>query len=287
MYRDMSCKFGLLAALVAALPAVAAAQGDLRGEVGGEAGGAAMPASVAALELLPGWRTDRGTHMIALHVRLAPGWKTYWRAPGEGGIPPRFGWEGSRNLASVEFHWPRPEVYEINGKQSIGYYDELVLPIELTLHRAGEPVEVRAMVELGVCEDVCVPMEAEVAVDLAGRGGPDPRIADALADQPLGAPQAGVRGVACAVEPIADGLRLTATIDMPAIGRDEVAVFEMADQSIWVSAAMAARQGDRFTATADLVPAAGAPFLLDRSAVRLTVLGDGRAVEMAGCPAGG
>ena len=53
------------------------------------------PGAVADVSILPGWRTAAGTHMTALRVKLAPGWKTYWRAPGDAGIPPRFDWTGT------------------------------------------------------------------------------------------------------------------------------------------------------------------------------------------------
>lgn len=260
-----------LAALALAAPIPAAAGG-----VG----------EVAELSVLPGWRTAEGTHMAALRITLAPGWKTYWRAPGDAGIPPQFSWEGSRNLAAVRLHWPRPEVYEINGMRSIGYYGELVLPMELTPARPGEPIRLRAEVDLGVCQEVCVPMQAGIAAELAPGGAPDPAIAAALAARPATAREAGVAAVSCDVEPIRDGLRLTARIDMPALGPEEVAVFELPDQSIWISESTGRREGTRLTAASDMVPPSGAPFLLDRSEVTITVLGRGRAVELSGCPSG-
>jgi DsbC/DsbD-like thiol-disulfide interchange protein len=274
----MSALRPILTALLAlALPAAAAAQSS--------SGLAEVPAEV---RLLPGWRTADGTHMTALHVRLEPGWKTYWRAPGDGGIPPRFRWAGSQNLAGVRFHWPRPGVYEIGGMRSIGYYGELVLPMELTPVRPGEPIHLQAAVELGVCRDVCVPMSAEVTADLAASmaaSAPDPRITAALAARPASAREADVRRVACTVEPLRDGLRLTARIEMPSLGPNEVAVFELPDDSIWVSESDNDREGRALVATSDMVPPSGAPFLLDRSTVRITVLAGDRAVEMQGCPA--
>jgi len=241
---------------------------------------------MAQVEVLPGWRTETGSHMAALRITLAPGWKTYWRAPGDAGIPPRFGWSGSDNIASVAFHWPRPEVYQINGMRSIGYYGELVLPIELTPARPGDPIRLRAEVELGVCEEICVPITVRLAAELPAAGRRDPAIVAALAARPSTAREAGVSDIACRIEPIRDGLRLTASIDMPALGADEVAVFELPDQRIWVSESQGRRDGRRLIAASDLVPPSGAPFLLDRSEVRITVLGRGRAVELWGCPAG-
>ncbi|MDH3262765.1 MAG: protein-disulfide reductase DsbD family protein [Paracoccaceae bacterium] len=266
----------LLRALCLALLALAAPFPAAAGDFG----------DVAEVTVLPGWRTPQGTHMAALRIRLAPGWKTYWRAPGDAGIPPRFSWEGSRNLAAVRFHWPRPEVHEINGMRSIGYHGELVLPMEFTPASPGEPIRLRAEVEIGVCQEICVPLQAEIAAELVPGGGPDPAITAALAARPATAREAGVAAVSCDIEPIRDGLRLTARIDMPPLGPEEVAVFELSDQSIWISEATGRREGRRLTAASDMVPPSGAPFLLDRSEVRITVLGRGRAVELSGCPSG-
>lgn len=238
---------------------------------------------VADFQLLPGWRTETGTYMTALRVTLAPGWKTYWRAPGDAGIPPRFDWDGSRNLAAVQFHWPTPDVFHQNGMRTVGYKHELVLPIELTPKQRGKDVTLRANIELGVCEDICMPVSVRVSADLHGAGGPDPRIKAAMKDRPDTPREAGMRDISCAVEPISDGMRLTATIDMPTLGKDEIAVFELPDQSIWVAEASANRTGRTLTASTEMVPPSNAPFMLDRSQVRITVMGAGRAVDILGC----
>ena len=245
------------------------------------------PDSAAQVSLRAGWRTDAGTHMAALQVRLAPGWKTYWRAPGDAGIPPRFDWSGSRNLAAVALHWPRPGVFRIAGMQSIGYYGELILPMELTPADPSRPILLRAEVELGVCRDLCVPMTVSVSGELqAMGGGPDPAISAALAARPQTAAEGRVRGVTCSVDPIADGLRITARIDMPSLGGGEVAVFELPDPGIWVSESRNDRQGGTLVSASEAVPPSGAPFALDRSALRITVLGHDRAVEIRGCTGG-
>ena len=238
---------------------------------------------IAEFDILPGWLTESGTHMAALRIKLAPGWKTYWRAPGAAGIPPRFDWEGSRNLSAVRFHWPAPQVFNQNGLRTVGYKNVLVLPMELTPKQRGGDIILRAEIELGVCEDICVPVSVRVSADLTGTGGIDPRIRAAIKARPETAREAGMRGVTCAIEPISDGLRLTARIDLPRLGRDEMAVFELPDQTIWVAEASASRQGRTLTAVTEMVPPTNAPFALDRSEVRITVFGAGRAVDIMGC----
>jgi DsbC/DsbD-like thiol-disulfide interchange protein len=235
----------------------------------------------------PGWQTATGTHMTALHLRLAPDWKTYWRAPGDAGIPPQFNWAGSENVASVRFFWPAPDVFRTNGMQTVGYHDELVLPFEVTAVDPSRPVRLRASVDLGVCKDICVPATLTLDSLLAAPGRADATITAALDAQPMTARQAGLGSITCALTPIADGLRITAKMDLPAIGGQEVVVFEAGSTDIWVSQSQVQRDGRQLQASADMVGPSGQPFSLDRGAVTVTVIGNqGRAVELRGCPAG-
>ncbi|NUB44265.1 hypothetical protein GEU84_007715 [Fertoebacter nigrum] len=244
-----------------------------------------QPADIVQADLLPGWREPDGRHMAALRLSLAPKWKTYWRSPGEAGIPPQFDWAGSQNLKSVRFHWPRPIVFHQNGMQTIGYSRELVLPLELTAIDPAKPILLRGTVDLGVCRDICMPATLDVRADLPAKGAPDAAISAALRAAPTTGRAAGLAQISCRVEPIADGLRITAVIDMPSMGGDEVVVVEPGQASVWTAGAVSQRDGNRLTATTEMVGPGGAPFALDRSALTLTVLGEARAVEIKGCPA--
>jgi DsbC/DsbD-like thiol-disulfide interchange protein len=235
--------------------------------------------------LLPGWQMEGGAHMAALRLDLAPGWKTYWRSPGDAGIPPRFDWSGSTNLRAVRLHWPAPDVFHLNGMQSIGYYDQLVLPVEVVPLNPALPVRLAVTMELGICDDICLPAALSLAGDLTPPGAPDPSIAAALARGATPADQAGVTAVACDIAPIADGLRLTARVRLPDPGQPETVAFETADRSVWVAEAATERRGPDLVAVTELVPAEGAPFALDRAGVTLTILTDSGAVEVRGCPA--
>jgi hypothetical protein len=66
---------------------------------------------------------------------------------------------------------------------------------------------------------------------------------------------------------------------------EETVVFEPADRSVWVAEAITSRQGSTLTSVTEMVASSGAPFALDRSGLRLTVLGGARAVQIDGCPA--
>lgn len=264
----------MLCAVLAVLPFAAPAQ-----EIG----------DVVQAGLMPGWRMQSGRHMAALQLRLAPGWKTYWRAPGDAGIPPRFDWSGSGNVAAVAVHWPVPHVFDQNGLRSIGYSGEVVMPVEITPERAGEAIALVGRIEIGVCEDICVPVSLVLGAELPPEGAAEGSgaIRAALADRPMTAAEAGVGRVTCRTEPIPDGMRLTVTMELAPVAAEEAAVVEFADPGVWVSEALTAREGGRLTAVADLVPAGAAPFALARGDLRFTVLGGGRAVDIRGCAGAG
>lgn len=241
-------------------------------------------------ELLPGWQVGSGQQMVGLHLRLAPEWKTYWRAPGDAGIPPSFDWSGSSNLGAVTVHWPQPSVFHTNGMQSVGYEQDVVLPLQVTAIDPDRPIGLRLNLEVGVCKDICIPASLTLSGDFsagadAAGGSGGKALARALKAVPARGEDAGLGRIACDIEPIADGLRLTARMDLPSRGGEEVVVFESGMADVWVGQSIVDRQGPQLTATTEMVAGSGAPFAIDRSAIRITVLGTGPAAEIVGCPA--
>jgi hypothetical protein len=95
--------------------------------------------------------------------------------------------------------------------------------------------------------------------------------------------EAGVAKVACSVAQDGRGLSVTAAVQMPALGGEEFTVIELPGAAVWVSEAETTRSGNSLRATADIVPARGTALTLDRSRMRITVLGDRGAVDIQGC----
>jgi DsbC/DsbD-like thiol-disulfide interchange protein len=95
-----------------------------------------------------------------VEIRLSPGWHTYWRYPGDAGVPPRFDWRGSENLGAVEVLWPAPKRIIAGGAISIGYEDGLIFPVRLLPADPKRPVKLSLKIEYAVCERLCVPAEA-------------------------------------------------------------------------------------------------------------------------------
>jgi DsbC/DsbD-like thiol-disulfide interchange protein len=166
--------------------------------------------------------------------------------------------------------------------RSIGYRDDVVLPVEFALDEGGT-VEIAGRIDMGVCLDVCMP----ITLDLDGAMPPTTErvreIGLALSDRPLTAVEAGAGRPTCAVEPISDGLRVTVSAAMPSTGNDETVVVEHRNPQIWVSEARTRREGGTIRATADVVPADSGPFALNRSDLRITVIGSQMAVELDDC----
>ncbi|MEM7721078.1 MAG: protein-disulfide reductase DsbD domain-containing protein [Pseudomonadota bacterium] len=237
---------------------------------------------VVEVTLMEGWRLSDTRHMAAIRIQLAPGWKTYWRAPGEGGVPTVLRIDDAEGITGMAIHWPRPEVFFTNGLRSIGYRDDVILPVEFAVDADGA-VAVEGHVDLGVCLDVCMPVSLDLAALLPATTDRVPEISAALSNQPFTAVEAGAGPATCTVEPISDGLRVTITAEVPPVGNDETVVMEHRDPMIWVSEAMTNRQGARVTAVADVVPADAGPFALNRSDLRVTVIGTQMAVELDSC----
>lgn len=232
---------------------------------------------VISVEVMPGWRRADGTHVAGLRFRLAPGWKTYWRSAGSAGISPQMDWRGSTGVRSVTPAWPTPSVFKQGDSLSIGYDDDFVLP--LLIAPSGGTAELRGRLDIGVCAEVCLPARMEVVATLPSAGAQDAAIENALRDRPRRV-QARAR---CLLRPIEDGFGITGQIEVPAQGSDEAVVFEMANAEVWITDAAVTRRGDRIDATAQMLLSGNRAFAVDRSRMRMTVIGSRGAVEIMGC----
>lgn len=111
-----------------------------------------------------------------VEIALEPGWHTYWREPGEAGIPPQFDFSGSENVASVEVHYPVPQRYDDGTSLSVVYFDHVVFPLTVTPADPARPVRLEIDALYGVCETVCIPARAQASVVLPP-GAPDDPLA--------------------------------------------------------------------------------------------------------------
>jgi DsbC/DsbD-like thiol-disulfide interchange protein len=114
----------------------------------------------SAVRLLAGSRSG-AVLLGGIAVQLQPGWKTYWRTPGDSGVPPRFDFSKSENIEAVTVLWPAPAKFDDGaGGHSMGYHDQVVLPLRIVAKNADKPVTLRAGINYAVCERICIPVEA-------------------------------------------------------------------------------------------------------------------------------
>ncbi|WP_282891586.1 protein-disulfide reductase DsbD domain-containing protein [Xanthobacter autotrophicus] len=109
-----------------------------------------------------------------IEVRLAPGWKTYWRYPGDSGVPPALSFEGSQNVAGVEMEWPAPRRFaDGGGGSSIGYKGAVLFPLKVRLADPGKPARLQVAFDFAVCEALCMPAKVDLALVIDAAGGAD------------------------------------------------------------------------------------------------------------------
>ncbi len=109
---------------------------------------------------------------LGLQFELASHWKIYWRSPGDAGYPPRLDWSGSQNLAEATIAWPAPRRFSVLGLETMGYEGEVVLPIAVRLQHAGEALHAVAALQYLTCENICIPYEATLTLDLPAGAAP-------------------------------------------------------------------------------------------------------------------
>jgi DsbC/DsbD-like thiol-disulfide interchange protein len=111
------------------------------------------------------------TRLAGVQLRMNPGWKTYWKNPGDSGVPPHFDWSRSRNLKRAEMLYPAPHRFADGSGSAIGYEGEVVFPVKLTPERDGEPIELNLAFDYGLCKDLCIPNEVTLSLALGTDGG--------------------------------------------------------------------------------------------------------------------
>jgi len=121
----------------------------------------------SAVRLLAGSRSG-AVLLGGIAIQLEPGWKTYWRTPGDSGVPPRFDFSKSENVEAVTVMWPAPmKIDDGAGGTSLGYKRQVVLPLRIVARNADKPVTLRAAINYAVCEKICIPVDASAELGFA------------------------------------------------------------------------------------------------------------------------
>jgi len=163
--------------------------------------------------------------------------------------------------------------------RSVGYTQQVVIPLHLVPKQEG-PIEARLTIRMGVCKDVCLPVNLALTAQLTDQNSVGvTQIRAALADRP----KVLDAGLTCSVSRATEGLQLDFAVTLPELpGKKETAVIELSDPAIWVSEPTFQRKGLKVRGSVRLIAQPGATEL-DLRSVRMTVLTTRAAVEVKGC----
>jgi DsbC/DsbD-like thiol-disulfide interchange protein len=189
----------------------------------------------SAVRLITASATDGGSNPVlraGVEIRLNKGWKTYWRYPGDSGVPPRFSFARSENVRDVTVKWPSPHRFSDESGQSIGYKEYVVFPLAVQPADPARPVTLRLDLDYAICEKLCVPAEAKVEVELSpGRTVHDPVLAVAEGRVPKRSAVGGATGLA--ITAVRQDVPGRVTVDVTAPGMAEVDLFAEGPTPEW------------------------------------------------------
>jgi DsbC/DsbD-like thiol-disulfide interchange protein len=134
---------------------------------------------------------DRAALRAGIELRLGNGWKTYWRYPGDSGVPPRFDFSKSTNVKSVAVRWPAPHRFTDENGASIGYKNSVMLPLDIAPADPKQPVTLRLTLEYAICEKLCIPAAGSATLTVPTPSSFDRALAAAQAHVPRGATLGG------------------------------------------------------------------------------------------------
>jgi DsbC/DsbD-like thiol-disulfide interchange protein len=178
----------------------------------------------SAVRLIAGSsKVDDAVLRAGIEVKLRPGWKTYWRYPGDSGVPPHFDFSGSENLKKADVFYPAPHLFTDETGQSLGYKDTVIFPVVVLPQQSGKPVRLRVKVDYAVCEKLCVPVEGRAELVLeSGDSKHDPTLTAAEGRVPKHV-TAGQLGLTA--KRANDGAKPTVTVDLGAPAGKPVELF--------------------------------------------------------------
>lgn len=178
----------------------------------------------SAIRLIAGSsKADDAVLRAGIEVKLQPGWKTYWRYPGDSGVPPHFDFSGSENLKKADVRYPAPHLFTDETGHSLGYKDTVIFPVVVSPQQAGKPVRLRVRVDYAVCEKLCVPAEGRAELTLVtGNSKHNPALTTAEAHVPkrVTAAQLGLTATRTS-----SGAKPTVTVDFGAPAGKPVKLF--------------------------------------------------------------
>jgi DsbC/DsbD-like thiol-disulfide interchange protein len=240
-------------------------------------------AAVRLIAAAPSKVASNGALRAGIEIRLGPGWKTYWRYAGDSGVPPRFRFDRSDNVADVAVSFPAPHGFNDESGESIGYKTGVILPLQVVPRDARKPVLLRLDLDYAICSNVCIPVTAKAELPLPGEGSQDAALAASDARVPKAVPiGAGDTLSIRAIRREDGGVKPRIVVDVAAPTDAKVALFAEGPSPDWALPLPAPVAGApdglrRFAFDLDGLPPGASP---KGAALRLTAVTDEAAIEV-------
>ena len=237
-----------------------------------------------SVDIIRGWRQSDDIHIAAINIKLEDGWKTYWRVPGIGGIAPILNWDKSKNIKNISQIWPTPNIYNEYGLQTIGYKDELLLPLQIQPIDKKQPIHLSITIDFGICSDVCVPIQTAVEERLPERTSIGKKnILDTLEKAILSGKKSPFKIVKCNIVPIKDGFEVNAFFEgLASFDKDTLGVVEYpVKQNGWINQKASLISSNQLSVHATVYNKS--IHFIDRSDLTLTIFTKNKAFEFDGC----
>ena len=234
----------------------------------------------SAVRLLAGSRSG-AVLLGGISIQLHPGWHTYWRTPGDSGVPPHFDFSKSDNVEAVTVMWPAPIKFDDGaGGTALGYKQQVTLPLRIVPKSADKPVTLRANISYAVCDKLCIPVEASAELAFASVASTeDSNLSEALNTVPKPANVGDPNPLT--IRDVKREGKANVLVDVSAPDGKEVSLFVEGPTPDWALPVPKLLEHSppgvkRFAFELDGVPPGASP---DGAALKLTLVGGDRAYE--------
>ena len=240
---------------------------------------------IVRLQLMKGWRAESGTHISGLEINLLPGWKTYWKQPGDSGLIPTFDWSGSKNISEVKIFWPHPTIFSEGEEKTIGYKNKVILPLEFKPLNNSKLIKPKVKIRLGVCKDVCIPISRVLSTKLrSSKKKIDQEITNYFNLRPKLISKNEIVNSNCEIKVVNDNLIFRSNIRFSHNLPDLKAIaVELPNSNLWFDMPTFKQKGPSLDISANFQNFGEGPLILTRSRIVISLIGNLKSMYLNGC----
>ena len=239
---------------------------------------------LVSAKITDGWIEKDQKLIFGLKIDLNKNWKTYWRLPGNAGLKPLFTFDKSENVFAAKIMWPSPIIFGEDNLWSIGYKDNVLLPIEITPIDTSKPIKLEIQADIGLCEDVCIPVTLNVSYFATpGQNQENYEILGAILSEPIKSDDIGFQPPQCIIKNGELIMEFNEKNVKTGIENIELFVIEVGSSVFYVNSQKAYVFDDRITVSTKNSVETELPGVISRERIKTTIIGSNQSLEFVGC----